>query len=157
MRLGEVLNTNYNDFDFERELLYVLKTKNGKGRIIPLNKKFKAILRRMWFEHYILPIMAMNMGFFLKFIVDHDYLFVNPKTGIHLKENKTAYLSAIKRSGIKRKIRRHDIRHSFATRLVENGADIVTVQELLGHYNITTTRIYTHTTDDRKRNALATL
>lgn len=104
-----------------------------------------------------LRIMAMNMGFFLKFIVDHDYLFVNPKTGIHLKENKTAYLSAIKRSGIKRKIRRHDIRHSFATRLVENGADIVTVQELLGHYNITTTRIYTHTTDDRKRNALATL
>jgi len=54
-------------------------------------------------------------------------------------------------------IRFHDLRHTFASRLVESGVDVETVRELLGHHSITVTQRYTHSTDERKRKAVELL
>ena len=67
-----------------------------------------------------------------------------------------AFRTACKRAGVEG-LRFHDLRHTFASRLVERGADIVTVQILLGHSTVTLTQRYTHSNDDRKRAAVELL
>jgi len=69
---------------------------------------------------------------------------------------KKGFKAACRRAGIKG-LRFHDLRHTFATRLVEKGADIETVRDLLGHYSITVTQRYTHSNEDRKRKAVELL
>ena len=71
---------------------------------------------------------------------------------------KTGYKAALIRAGLaEKKYRFHDIRHTFATRLVEKGIDPFTVQELLGHASITTTQRYAHPSRESKRKAVASL
>ena len=69
---------------------------------------------------------------------------------------KKEFKAACRRAEIQG-LRFHDLRHTFATRLVEKGADIETVRDLLGHHSITITQRYTHTSDDRKRKAVELL
>jgi site-specific recombinase XerD len=84
------------------------------------------------------------------------YVFYNPMTGDKFKDVKGALAAAVKRSGLK-KVTWHIFRHSFASRLTRAGVDIVTVKELLGHSNISTTLRYAHSNDDAKRRAVAKL
>jgi site-specific recombinase XerD len=74
-------------------------------------------------------------------------------TGGKFKDVKGALLAAVKRAGIP-KITWHMFRHPFASRLTRDGVDIVTVKELLGHANISTTMRYAHSNDDAKRRAV---
>jgi len=81
------------------------------------------------------------------------YLLTNPKTGEKYTTIKTAWLTALRLAGISN-LNFHDLRHTFATRAIDNGASLTAVQEILGHKSIETTRGYTHATDEGKRRAV---
>ena len=80
-------------------------------------------------------------------------MFKNPVTELPYSDIKKAFNSALQKANIKN-FRFHDLRHTFATRLVMANVPIVTVQKLLGHKNITTTLRYAHATDESLRNAI---
>jgi integrase len=85
-----------------------------------------------------------------------DYLFFNDRTGKPILDTKTGFQKAVRRAGIPH-IRFHDLRHTFATRLVVRGADLATVSELLGHATIEMTMRYAHPSPDVRRRAVELL
>ena len=84
-----------------------------------------------------------------RFGKEHDYLFVNHR-GEQITSTGIEYVlkQIIKKSSLNSDIHPHMLRHTFATHLLNNGADLRTVQELLGHANLSTTQIYTHVTKE---------
>jgi site-specific recombinase XerD len=113
----------------------------GKGcveRILFLNNESASLLRSYLKERD------------KKFKERSEYIFVN-KTGKHISV-KGIYNIVMKRasaSGLSYKLSPHTLRHSFATELINNGADMRAVQEMLGHKSLSTTQVYTHTTKAR--------
>ncbi len=84
--------------------------------------------------------------------VSSSALFLNARGGKLSRQSAWAILSAAaKRAGLEGKVSPHTLRHSFATHLLENGADVRVVQELLGHASVTTTQVYTMVTVDQLR------
>ena len=83
-------------------------------------------------------------------------MFFNPETGKPWFDLKRQFRNACRGAGVEG-LRFHDLRHTFASRLVEKGVDIETVRDLLGHYSITVTQRYTHSNDDRKKKAVELL
>jgi integrase/recombinase XerD len=84
-------------------------------------------------------------------------LFLNARGGRLSRQSSWALLqSAVSKSGVTAEVSPHTLRHSFATHLLDGGADVRTVQELLGHASVTTTQIYTLVTVDRLREVYAT-
>lgn len=123
---------------------FSIRGKGGKVRLVFLSSRAKDALKK-----YLDKRVDVDEALFIRL----------PKTGTYNLEPKTLRLTprsverivkhyALK-AGIDRKVTPHVIRHSFATDLLENGADIRSVQALLGHANIATTQIYTHVTDKR--------
>ena len=139
LRRGEVLSLKWNQIDFSRRTIRAEKTKSCKIRIIPINNLLFQELTRLK-EH---------SG-------KSDYVFLNPKTRKPLKEVKTAFNAAVRRAGISG-VRFHDLRHTFASRLVEKGVDLITVKELLGHHSVVITQRYTHSNSEQKRKAVENL
>ncbi len=84
--------------------------------------------------------------------IGHVFLY----RGLPIQDVKTAFLKAVKRAGIPQ-CRFHDLRHTFATRLVLAGVDLATVKELMGHASISTTMRYAHPSPPHKREAVARL
>jgi integrase len=132
LRQGELLNIMWKNVSFLSETVTVENTKNGKSRVIPMNGIAKAELMRLYETR-----------------VSRDKVF--PFTSI-----RTAWENARKRAGLE-DLRFHDLRHTFATRLVQTGADIVEVQKLLGHSTLLVTQRYTHACEDRLRRAVKML
>lgn len=139
MRLGEILSLKWGQIDFEKELVRVEKTKSGKIRYVNINSVLSKTLENLKAENG-----------------EGEFLFTNPKTGQPLKDVKTAFKSACRRANIKN-LRFHDLRHTFASRLVESGVDLITVKELLGHSTVKITERYTHPNQSLKKEAVELL
>ena len=141
MRVSELSNLNFGDINLEENEIRVFG-KGAKERIVLMSDRAKNYLKQ-----YI--DSARNL------IVSHEYetpgmndddpLFIN-NTGFRL-QNKTirkVINETVERIELPKKVTPHVFRHSFATKLIENGADLRVVQELLGHAGISNTQIYTH-------------
>jgi len=126
LRLNEVCNLKWQDIDFEREIIHIKNSKGEKERVIFLHRKLKESL--------------MNDG-----IRQFGFVLISER-GKRYSERTIQQIvrNASKKAGIKRKATPHTLRHSFATHLLEAGADIRYIQQLLGHKNLRTTQIYTH-------------
>jgi len=140
LRVSELIGLKLNDLHLSMGLLQTTG-KGDKERIVPLGD-----MAIHWLEIYLdeaRPLLCQKHP-------EEEHLFVNShgkglsRQGIW-KNLKTLVLKA----GIKKSVTPHTLRHSFATHLLENGADLRTVQELLGHADISTTQIYTHITKKR--------
>jgi len=133
------LNLKWNQIDFEKELIKVENTKSGKTRHIHVNSELASLL------------LGLNSG-----QESGEFVLTNPKTGKPYLDLKRAFKNACKKAGIE-DLRFHDLRHTFASRLVENGVDIITVKDLLGHSTVKMTERYTHPNQDLKKKAVEVL
>jgi len=142
MRISELLNLELSNI-YEEEAMVKVMGKGSKERIIPMGDITIKYLNIYLKEHrnYILK---SNQS---------EYVFVNYNGR---KMSRQGFFKILKqlcdKSGIKKEISPHIIRHSFATHLLNNGADLRIIQELLGHENITTTEIYSHVSNEKVKN-----
>ncbi|MEX2512501.1 MAG: site-specific tyrosine recombinase/integron integrase [Cyclobacteriaceae bacterium] len=136
LRRSELLNLKIIDVDSNRGLLIVRQSKGKKDRVVPLSVKTVDLLR----EYY-------------KFEKPNNYLFEGEKLNSRYSEGSLQKVlkSAVEKSGIKKSVTLHWLRHSYATHLLENGTDLRYIQEILGHSSSRTTEIYTHVTDNSIR------
>jgi len=139
MRVSEATGLKIADVNLDIGFLRCIG-KGNKERVIPLGKKAIHSIRRY---------LEFARSHFLK-NKDSDILFVN-RSGTKLSRQSVWKLikQYAKEAKIKKPIKVHTLRHSFATHLLERGADLRSVQEMLGHSNISTTQIYTHIDKER--------
>ncbi|WP_393968671.1 tyrosine recombinase XerC [Enterococcus thailandicus] len=140
IRLSECSGLKIKDIDFQAEVMLILG-KGNKERYAPLGSFAQEAL-----QEYLEKSRSFLMN---KYHKEHDFVFVNhhgdpiTPTGIEYILNQI-----IKKSSLDSDIHPHMLRHTFATHLLNNGADMRTVQELLGHANLSTTQIYAHVTKE---------
>lgn len=140
LRVSEVINLRLSDVHLNMALLQTIG-KGEKERIVPLGD-----LAIDWIERYLDEARPLLVGKH----PDETALFVNHHGKKLSRQGVWKNLKQIVReAGIFKTVTPHTLRHSFATHLLENGADLRTVQELLGHADISTTQIYTHITKKR--------
>ena len=142
MRVSECVSIRLGDLDQTMQIVKVMG-KGRKERYIPYGQFAQDAL-----EHYMedaRPKLMKNKK--------HDYLFVNSRGEAVTDRGVRHILSeCMKKASVNSSIYPHMIRHTFATHLINNGADIRTVQELLGHTHLSSTQIYTHVTKEHLRN-----
>jgi integrase/recombinase XerD len=140
--VSELITLKISDLLFKEDIIKVIG-KGNQQRIVPLSSTLKKYLK-----NYIELIRAKQK---IK-KKNIDTLFLNRNGG---QLSRVMIFTIVKRfvksAGINKKVSPHTFRHSFATHLVEGGADLRVVQEMLGHVNITTTEIYTHLNQDYLR------
>lgn len=136
LRVSEAVNIEINNINKKEQSIKVLG-KGNKERIVYYGDYAKNYL-----EDYLNLRRNIN-------IVDKDYLFLN-KNYTRLTRRGVEYLISdiSKKALLRQKISPHTLRHSFATEMLNNGCDIRSVQELLGHKSLSTTGIYTHVTNE---------
>jgi integrase/recombinase XerD len=129
LRSREVINLKISDIDFERKTIHICQSKYKKDRIVPLS-----------------VYMAHGLKKYLKQEKPKTWLFFgNNKNRCYSRNGITWIMrQALKKTRTNKKVSVHSLRHSYATHLLEDGVNIVTVKELLGHGDISTTMIYLH-------------
>ena len=140
MRVSELSNHNFGDLNLEENEIRVFG-KGAKERIVLISDRAKNYL--IQYINSARKLIAPDYN--TEEINDDTPLFIN-NTGFRL-QNKTirkAINETVKKIELPKKVTPHVFRHSFATKLIENGADLRVVQELLGHAGISNTQIYTH-------------
>jgi len=149
IRVAELVSTDLDDLDSGAEMLRVTG-KGNKERLVPVGgPAMEAITRYQQGERADLILAALERGK----RVDDRALFINNRGGRLTTRSIERFVSAYaQRAGIQIAVTPHALRHSFATHLLEMGADLRSVQELLGHANIATTQVYTHLTTEHIRN-----
>lgn len=138
-RVGEIVKIKLSDIDFKQLEIKVLG-KGNKERICYFNNHCSEALKK-----YLQESRSFLLG-----NKKSDYLFIN-HIGGNLTDRGIRLIidNIIKKSSLNSKITPHTFRHTFATMLLNEGCDLKSVQELLGHVNLSTTSIYTHVTSDR--------
>ncbi len=146
LRVSELVNLKLSNIYAEEQYLQIFG-KGDKERWVPINPRALELLDT--YIHHVRVHVPEKMG-------EEKYVFLN-RRGRHLSRQMIFIFlqKAVDEAGIKKKISPHSLRHSFATELVENGADLRAVQEMLGHASISTTEIYTHITREALRNTIA--
>ncbi len=140
MRVSELSGLNFGNLNLENNEITVFG-KGAKERIILVTDRAKNYLQG--YIDYARPLIAK--GFTLPPITDETPVFIN-KTGYRLQTKmiRNVINDIVEKIELPKKVTPHMFRHSFATHLIENGADLRVVQELLGHASISNTQIYTH-------------
>lgn len=150
LRLNEVRNLLIEDIDLDRSVLFVRNSKNRKDRYLPLGRKLTEMLR-----HYLKqqkPKKWLLPGYRWKGPTHSLFLTVY-ENQYGKRSVQWAIKHAAKLAGIKKPVNVHSLRHTFATHLLEEGVNILTIQEMLGHVDIKTTMVYLHVAqvDNRQR------
>jgi len=129
LRGQEVINLKISDIDFERKTIHIRQSKFKKDRIVPLA-----------------AYMAVGLQKYLRAENPHIWLFngKEPDGRYSVKGLSWVMRESLKKTSITKEVSLHSLRHSYATHLLEQGLNIVTLKELLGHAEITTTMIYLH-------------
>lgn len=170
MRIGEVFELRLHDLDLERRMIHIRQAKGHKDRIVPLPQALLPLLKQQiestmhWHAVDVadgcarvplpyalerrLPRAASELGWFWLFCSAHRSK--EPGTGrvgrFHLDTSTftRGFSEAVRRAKIWKRVTAHTLRHTFATHLLDDRTDIVTIKELLGHESLETTQIYTH-------------
>jgi integrase len=135
LRLGEILNLRWEEVDLENAAIKMLVRKNRRMLEVPLNDRALAVVNG-WAG-----------------LRKCEYVFYNPETGGQWKDLWLGLKMACRKAGLN-DVTWHTFRHTFASRLTRNGADRLTVKELLGNSSVSVTMRYAHTNRDAKRRAV---
>jgi integrase/recombinase XerD len=135
LRVSELVNLKISDLHLREDYIKV-SGKGSKERLVPIGKSAKKLLNN-YITHQRVHVPVKKSA--------EDIVYLN-RRGSKLSRVMVFYIikDLAKKAGIKKTLGPHTFRHSFATHLVEGGADLRAVQEMLGHESITTTEIYTH-------------
>ena len=138
LRVSELVNLKLQDIDLNQDIVRTMG-KGSKERIIPIGDYAKEYLEKYLYEY---------RGTMLK-KSSNEYLFLNNHGKKMTRQGFFKIIKNIaKEKGIDKDLSPHTLRHSFASHLLKYGADLRTIQELLGHSDISTTQIYTHITNE---------
>lgn len=140
IRVSECQSIRLEDIDLDLGVMLVLG-KGNRERYVPFGEYAKYALED-YMEYCRTPLMNQYQK-------EHDYLLIS-QYGDHISVSGIQYAlnQLVKKTSLTSNIHPHKLRHSFATHLLDNGADMRTVQELLGHKSLSSTQIYTHVTKD---------
>lgn len=140
MRVSELSNLNFGDLNLEENEIRVFG-KGAKERIVLISDRAKQYL----IQYINTARKLLAPGYDIGEVTEKSPLFIN-NTGYRLQNKtiRTAINDVVEKIELPKKVTPHVFRHSFATHLIENGADLRVVQELLGHAGISNTQIYTH-------------
>jgi integrase/recombinase XerD len=129
LRISELLHLQVTDIDSARMVVQVRQGKGAKDRQVPLSPRLLAELRRWWCRHRTKP-----------------WLFPGQRAGKALSVGQAQRIcrGVVRRAQLKKAASMHTLRHSYATHLLEAGVDVVTLQKLLGHSDLSTTARYLH-------------
>lgn len=129
LRSSEVINLKISDIDFERRSIHIRRSKYNKDRLVPLSE---------YMAHGLKQYLALERPL--------TWLFNGKTLGSPYSAKAISWVmrEAVKAAGIDKNVTVHTLRHSYATHLIEDGLNIVTVKDLLGHSKIETTMIYLH-------------
>ncbi len=138
IRVGELINVKLSDINFSERQIIILG-KGNKERIVTFGDYCDEELR-----------LYLDDGYKKLNINSLEYIFLN-NNGEKITERGIRYIldKLIKKTSINKRISPHMLRHSFATHLLNEGCDLLTVQKLLGHESISATQVYTHVSIDR--------
>lgn len=141
LRISELLHLQVSDIDSARMVVNVRQGKGAKDRQVPLSPRLLTELRGWWQTHRTKPWLFPGMAGASR---RRRQPGGRPARPMHAGSVQRMVQQIVKRSGLKKSASMHTLRHSYATHLLEAGVDVVTVQKLLGHSDLSTTARYLH-------------